>query len=309
MRTVVTGGAGFIGSTLADALLAAGHEVTVVDDLSRGRREHVPADVGFVDADVAAGSLRGLFERVRPEVVFHQAAQIDVRRSVAEPVFDARVNVAGTVNVLDAAAHSGVRRVVFASSGGAVYGDTETIPTPESHPCSPLSAYGAAKYAGEVYGEMFQRLHGLEFVALRYANVYGPRQDPHGEAGVVAIFIERLLGDGEVLVHGDGAQTRDYVHVADVVRANLLAATGSATGAYNIGTGREHSVNDVYAATAAALGVTRQPRHGPAKAGEQRRSCVDVSRAAAELGWTPSTNLDAGISQTVAWFTARRPGG
>ncbi len=306
MRALVTGGAGFIGSTLVDALLLGGAEVTVLDDLSRGRREQVAAAAQMVRFDVVDDGLTALVMSLRPEVIFHQAAQIDVRRSVAEPVLDTRINVVGTVNVLEAAARASVRRVVFASSGGAMYGDADVIPTPETSGCAPASAYGAAKLAGETYGNVFALLHGIEFVALRYANVYGPRQDAHGEAGVVAIFAERLLDGRDAVINGNGTQTRDYVHVDDVVDANLRAAQTATTGAYNIGTGRECDVYALHALIARAAGSERAPVHASAKPGEQRRSCLDVSRAAELLGWQPRVGLEEGISQTVGWFRARR---
>jgi UDP-glucose 4-epimerase len=306
VRTLVTGGAGFIGSTLVDALLRSGAEVRVIDDLSRGRREQVADAAEFALIDVADDGLVAAMAALRPEVVFHQAAQIDVRRSVAEPVLDTRINVVGTVNVLEAAVRAGVRRVVFASSGGAVYGDTDVIPTPESHACAPTSAYGAAKLAGETYGSVFARLHGIEFVALRYANVYGPRQDPHGEAGVVAIFAERLLEGRDVVINGDGTQTRDYVYVDDVVEANIRAAETGSPGVYNIGTARECDVSELFSLIAHAAGSSAGAQHGAEKPGEQRRSCLDVSRAAELLGWRPRVALEEGISRTVAWFAERR---
>ena len=299
----MTGGAGFIGSHLADALIAGGDEVTVLDDLSRGRRSQVPEAARFVEADVAA-DLGGILARVRPEVVFHHAAQIDVRRSVAEPLVDTRINVLGTVNLLQACVEAGVRRVVFASSGGAMYGDTDALPTTEEHPPRPASHYGAAKVAGEVYGGVCARLHGLEFVSLRYANVYGPRQDPHGEAGVVAIFTDRLLRGLIPTINGDGTQTRDYVYVGDVVAANLAAVDGP-PGSYNIGTGVEVDVNELYRRLAAGAGVTAPARYGPAKSGEQLRSCLDPSLAAARLGWRPRVTLEAGLQATVSHFRER----
>ena len=307
MRVVITGGAGFIGSTLADALVAAGHRVTVIDDLSRGRRDQVPAGAELHILDITAEDIGPVLESVRPEVVFHQAAQIDVRRSVSEPLVDTSINVLGTVNLLQACVGAGVRRLVFASSGGAIYGDTELLPTAEDHPAAPASNYGAAKLSGEVYGGVYQRLHGLEFTALRYANVYGPRQDPHGEAGVVAIFAERLLRGEIPVINGDGLQTRDYVHVDDVVAANLAALTGP-TGAYNVGTGRQTDVTGVYRILAAAAGVDAPPRHGPAKPGEQRRSCLAFERARVELGWTPAVGLEDGLAGTLGWFAERRSG-
>lgn len=305
MRTLVTGGAGFIGSTLVDALLAAGHQVTVVDDLSRGRRDQVDTAAHLLQLDIADPALASAVTETRPEVVFHQAAQIDVRHSVEDPLLDARVNVLGTINLLQACAGGGVRRVVFASSGGAVYGDTAVLPTREEHPCSPASPYGAAKLAGETYGGVFSAVHGIEFTALRYANVYGPRQDPHGEAGVVAIFAERLLASKPCLIHGDGEQTRDYVHVDDVVTANLRAALSPQTGMFNIGTSRETSVNQIHRTLAAAAGIDLPADYGPAKPGEQRRSCVDISRAKRALGWQPAIHLDEGLAATLDWFRSR----
>jgi UDP-glucose 4-epimerase len=306
VRALVTGGAGFIGSTLVDALVAAGAQVSVVDDLSRGRRSQIPDGVDFHQLDIVDDRLAALMASVAPEVVFHEAAQIDVRRSVAEPLVDTRINVLGTVNVLEACARASVRRLVFASSGGALYGDTTVLPTPETHPCCPVSAYGAAKLAGETYGAVFRQVHGLEFVALRYANVYGPRQDPHGEAGVVAIFAERLVGGDDAVINGDGSQTRDYVYVDDVVAANLRAAETSTLGAYNVGTGHACDVNSLYALMAGAAGVELPAQHGPAKPGEQRVSCLDITRAAQLLGWQPQVTLEEGVSRTVAWFAAQR---
>jgi UDP-glucose 4-epimerase len=305
VRALVTGGAGFIGSTLVDALVADGNEVSIVDDLSRGRRENLNAEADFHQLDIVDERLADLIASIAPEVVFHEAAQIDVRRSVAEPLLDTRINVLGTVNVLDACARAGVRRVVFASSGGALYGDADILPTPERYPCTPASGYGAAKLAAETYGSVFHQVHGLEFVALRYGNVFGPRQDPHGEAGVVAIFAQRLLGGGEAVINGDGTQTRDYVYVDDVVDANMRAAHSQALGAFNIGTGRQCDVNELYTHIARAAGVDREARHGEAKRGEQRTSCLDASRAAELLGWTPRTALEEGISRTVRWFSNR----
>ena len=305
MRALVTGGAGFIGSHLAEALLVDGHEVTVVDDLSRGRRSQVPPAARFVQADVS-GDLGGILHAARPDLVFHEAAQIDVRRSLADPALDTRVNVLGTVNLLQACAATEVPRFVFASSGGALYGDTEAIPTPESHPQLPASNYGAAKAAAELYGNVYSQVYGIEFVALRYANVYGPRQDPHGEAGVVAIFTERMLAGEIPTINGDGAQTRDYVYVADVIAANLAALAGP-PGAYNVATGTECDVNGLHRSLARIIGVTGAPTHGPAKPGEQRRSCLDASLAADRLGWRPRFSLDAGLEATVAWFRDRGP--
>jgi UDP-glucose 4-epimerase len=305
VRALVTGGAGFIGSHLSEALLAAGHDVTVVDDLSRGRRSQVPGAARFVKADVTE-DLGGVVAEARPEIVFHEAAQIDVRRSMSDPLLDTRINVLGTVNLLQACAAAGTRRLVFASSGGALYGDTETIPTPESHPQRPASNYGTAKAAAELYGDVYSQAYGLEFVALRYSNVYGPRQDPHGEAGVVAIFTEKMLRGEVPTINGDGAQTRDYVYVADVVAANLAAITAP-PGAYNVGTGTECDVNELHQRLARILGVSTPANHGPGKPGEQLRSCLDASLAASRLGWRPRFSLDAGLEATVAYFRDASP--
>jgi UDP-glucose 4-epimerase len=301
VRALVTGGAGFIGSHITDALIDAGHSVTVIDDLSRGRREQVNAGATFVQMDITSPELAAAFADARPEVVFHAAAQIDVRESVRDPLHDADVNVVGTVNVLRASVDAGTRRVVFASSGGAIYGDTDVIPTPEDHPCRPESPYGTAKLCAEAYGGTFSRQAGLEFVALRYANVYGPRQDPHGEAGVVAIFATRLVHGDPVVINGDGTQTRDYVHVQDVVRANLAAVDGPA-GIYNIGTGIETDVNALYRMLAEATGVTVAAEHGPAKPGEQRRSSLETQTTRERLGWSASITFEDGVRTTVDYF-------
>jgi UDP-glucose 4-epimerase len=307
MRMLVTGGAGFIGSNLVDALLSQGHDVTVLDDLSRGRREQLNPEARFVEADVV-GDLTAVFAEARPEVVVHQAAQIDVRRSVSEPLVDTRINVMGTVNLLQNCADADVSRVVFASSGGAIYGDTEVVPTPESHPCRPVSNYGAAKLAGETYGEVYASLYGMDFVALRYANVYGPRQDPHGEAGVVAIFTERMLRGETPTINGDGTQSRDYVFVGDVVSANL-AALSSPPGLYNIGTGVQCDVNELYRRLARVIGFPEPAGHGPAKGGEQQRSCLAIGLAAERLEWRPRVSLDQGLATTVAFFRDRHRAG
>jgi UDP-glucose 4-epimerase len=305
MRAFVTGGAGFIGSNLVDALLDRGDAVDVADDLSTGRRENLDAALarGAVlhEADVRdGGRLRELVAAARPDVVFHLAAQIDVRRSVADPAFDAAVNVAGTVNVLEAARRAGVPRVVNSSTGGAIYGDTDVVPTGEDTVPAPLSPYGQSKHAAEGYCELYGRLYGLSTLSLRYANVYGPRQDSHGEGGVVAIFCGRLLDGGRPRVFGDGAQTRDYVYVGDVVAANLAAAASAADGAYNVGTGVETSVLELVDALR-GLGPRDgfEPEHVPERPGELVRSCVDPARAGEVLGWAPRVALADGLRRTL----------
>ncbi|HEY7723805.1 MAG TPA: NAD-dependent epimerase/dehydratase family protein [Anaeromyxobacteraceae bacterium] len=305
-RALVTGGAGFIGSHVADLFLRAGWEVAVLDDLSSGKRENVPAGARFYPCDVRSAAAAGAVARERPQVLCHHAAQVDVRRSMADPRRDADVNVGGLLNLLAAAAGAGVEHVLFASSGGAAYGETDVLPTPEDHPLRPISVYGASKAACELYLGVFRATHGLRFSALRYANVYGPRQDPLGEAGVVAIFCGRLLAGEPCTVNGDGRQTRDYVHVEDVARANLLAAEKGFQGALNVGTGVETDVLGIHRHLARAAGVDAAPVHAPAKAGEQRRSCIDPSAAAAAIGWRPEVPLDQGLARTLGWFQARR---
>ncbi len=306
-RILVTGGAGFIGSTIADLFLEAGWDVAVLDDLSSGKRENVHPRARFYPVDVRSASALEVVEKERPAVICHQAAQIDVRRSMADPRFDADVNVSGLLNLMQGAVAAGsVEHVLFASSGGATYGDTEVIPTPETHPARPVSHYGAAKAAGELYLGVFRAAHGIPFAALRYSNVYGPRQDPHGEAGVVAIFCGRLLDGKPCAVHGDGRQTRDYVFAADVARANLLAAERRFDGALNVGTGIETDVLALHAHLARAAGADRPPEHGPPRAGEQRRSCIDPSAAAKAIGWRPEVALADGLARTFGWFASRR---
>jgi UDP-glucose 4-epimerase len=308
MRALVTGGAGFIGSNLVDALLDRGDEVTVVDNLFTGRDVNLAGarerGIAFHDTDIRDGAaLREIFAEARPEVVFHLAAQIDVRRSIEDPAYDAAVNVIGTINVLEAARLAGVSRVVNTSTGGAIYGEADVMPTPETVEPRPMAAYGQSKFCAERYCGWYRRLYGLEAVTLRYGNVYGPRQDPRGEAGVIAIFAGRLLDGRRPTVYGDGLQTRDYTFVADIVAANLaVAGHPKAEGEYNVGTGVESTVLDVVAALCEAGGVDEsdfEPEFAPARPGEVERSCLDVSRARAELGFSASTGLVAGMRATL----------
>ncbi len=306
-RVLITGGAGFIGSTAADAFLAAGWDVAILDDLSSGKRSNVPAGARFYPVDVRSEAAVEAVKKERPEVLVHQAAQIDVRRSMADPRFDADVNVGGLLNLLQAAVAAGsVQHVVFASSGGATYGDTEVIPTPETHPQLPVSCYGAAKAASEIYLGVYRANHGIKYTALRYSNVYGPRQDPHGEAGVVAIFCGRLLDGKPCTIYGDGGQTRDYVFVGDVARANVLAAEKRFDGPLNVGTGVETDVNAIYGHLARAAGVSRPAEHAPARLGEQRRSCIDPRAAGAALGWRPEVSIEDGLARTLDFFKKQR---
>jgi UDP-glucose 4-epimerase len=307
MRVLVSGGAGFIGSHTVDALVArGGHEISVVDDLSAGKREQVNPGARFYQVDVRdAAAVRGVVERERPEVLVHLAAQMDVRRSVADPAFDAQVNLVGFLNLMEAGRAHGLRRVVFSSTGGAIYGEQERFPCDEEHPLRPVSPYGVAKLSTEKYLFFYRAQYGIDYVALRYANVYGPRQDPHGEAGVVAIFCGRILEGRPVTIYGDGGQTRDYVFVADVVGANLAALESAAAGAFNVGTGVETSVNQLYEALARNAGVSRAAEFDPPRAGEQRRSVILPARAARELGWRPQVALADGLAQTLSFFRDR----
>jgi UDP-glucose 4-epimerase len=304
MKTLVTGGAGFIGSNLVDALVARGDDVAVIDNLATGKREnlqHATANgAELIELDVRdAEAVAAAVERVGPEVIFHLAAQIDVRKSVADPAHDSRVNVEGTINVLAAAQASGVRRLINTSTGGAIYGEGQILPAPEDHPVAPESPYGLSKFCAENYCALFTRLHGLSTVSLRYGNVYGPRQDPLGEAGVIAIFCGKLLDGGRPQIFGDGKQTRDYVYVGDVVDANLRAVDSDVTGAFNVGRGVATSVLDIVEALAAQSGNGFEADHLPARTGEVQHIALDPSRTKAELGWEAQVGLDQGLARTL----------
>jgi UDP-glucose 4-epimerase len=305
MKIAITGGAGFIASQIAEAYLAAGHEVIVIDDLSTGKRANVPSAAKFFHADIRSPEVAEIFQSERPQVLSHHAAQLDVRRSVADPGFDAEVNVIGTLNLLEAARKSGVERVLFASSGGAVYGEQLQFPATESHPHHPISPYGITKSTGEHYLAFYHTVRGIPYIALRYSNVFGPRQDPHGEAGVVAIFSQKLLSGEAPTIYGDGAQTRDYVFVGDVVRANVAALESDYVGAVNIGTGIETSVNDLCEHMRAITGCPHPAKHAPARAGEQLRSVVSIERARSVLRWRPEVTLEEGLRRTIDFFRAR----
>jgi UDP-glucose 4-epimerase len=310
MRALVTGGAGFIGSNLVDALLARGDEVTIIDDLSGGSLDNVEDALGrgatLHEVDIRDAALvRSVFEDEKPEVVFHLAAQVDVRKSLEDPAFDARTNVEGTINVLEAARASGARRFVNTSTGGAIYGEGDHIPvpTPESAEAEPMSAYGQSKFCAERYVRWEKRLYGMSTVTLRYGNVFGPRQNPHGDAGVIAIFCGRALEGRPPKVFGDGTQTRDYIFVGDVVAANLLAADHEdAAGEFNIGTEVESTVLDIVDALRPHLDdpISFEPTFEPARLGELQRSCLDAARARTELGFRSHTSLAEGIGVTYA---------
>jgi UDP-glucose 4-epimerase len=305
MKVLVTGGAGFIGSHLVDRLVQEGHEVVVVDNLSTGKRRNLNRAVRFCKLDIQSWRLERVFRNERPHVVMHLAAQMDVRKSVENPIFDAEVNVLGTLNVLQQAVRHGVRKVVFSSSGGAIYGEQETYPASESHVTRPLSPYGISKLCGEQYLSYYQRVSGLQIASLRYANVYGPRQDPDGEAGVVAIFIQKLLNNEQAVVHGNGRQTRDFVYVEDVVEANLAVMGQETQGTYNVGTGEETSINDLLRILLTHTNSTCKEIHGPAKSGEQIRSAIDSGKIRQELSWEPRTELSEGLKRTIDYFRGR----
>ena len=303
MRILVTGGAGFIGSHVVDAFVGAGHRVSVVDNLATGTTAWLNPEARLHVIDLRSARLAEVFEAERPEVVAHLAAQAAVPRSVLDPVFDASVNVMGGLNLLDCCRRAGVRRIIYSSSGGAGYGDTETIPTPEEHPSLPASPYGITKVTMEQYLAVWQVIHGISGVSLRYANIYGPRQNPQGEAGVIAIFCHRLLTGQPAVINGDGEQTRDYTYVEDVAAANVRALERpDVSGPVNIGTGLETSVNELFARLCRAGDLRAEPARAPARPGEQRRSCLAVGRAARVLGWAPRVSLDEGLIRTFEFF-------
>jgi UDP-glucose 4-epimerase len=306
MKILVTGGAGFIGSHVVETYVAQGHQVTVLDDLSHGKREHVPAEVPLCVMDMGdRHEVERLVAHLRPHVLNHHAAQIDVRKSVADPMEDARINILGSVHLLQLCVQYGVKKVIFASTGGAIYGEQETFPAGEDHPTKPMSPYGIAKLTVEHYLRFYHQVHGLNSICLRYANVYGPRQDPLGEAGVVAIFSHRLLSGKRPIINGDGEQTRDYVFVGDVARANLLALKYDGSNTFNIGTGLETSVKKLFEVLNELTGADVKPIHGPAPPGEQRRSVIDALKAKKHLLWEPHVSLSEGLRTSVNFFRSQ----
>ncbi len=301
-KILVTGGAGFIGSHIVDALINKGHQVIVVDNLSTGKQENINQKALFYQIDVQSSELEEIFQKENPDLVDHHAAQMNVRKSVEDPLFDAKANILGIINLLENCRKHDVKKVVFASSGGALYGEADVIPTKENYPANPLSPYGIAKLASEKYLYYYQKVFHLPYVALRYANVYGPRQDSRGEAGVIAIFSEKILKEEQPVINGDGLQTRDYVYIEDVVKANLVSLFGNFQGSFNIGTAKETTVNELFQKINKLAGRNIPELHGPAKLGEQRRSCLDYALAEETFGWQPGIDLEEGMRRTLEYF-------
>ena len=302
-KVLITGGAGFIGSNIADLLLEKGYEVIVIDNLSTGSRRNVNKNVKLYVKDICKADIRIVFRKEKPDYVVHEAAQINVRTSIIDPAFDAKVNILGSINVLECCKDYKVKKILYASSGGAIYGEPVKLPADENHPIKPLCPYGASKYSVENYLSIYKKTYGLDYVALRYANVFGPRQDPLGEAGVIAIFMNKLSHGEKPVIYGDGEQTRDFVYVGDVARANLLALEKDTKGTeYNIGTGVETSVNQLYAKLRNVFSTDISAVHADAVAGEVRRIYLDNSLARKELGWKPEVDLATGLAKTHKWF-------
>jgi len=305
MKVLVTGGAGFIGSHVVDKFLSNGFEVVVVDDLSTGRETNLNPAATFYKVDIRSPQLAEVFETEHPDYVDHHAAQMNVRRSVVDPLFDADVNVRGSINLIECAKNFGVKHMVYISTGGAVYGEPEYLPCDENHPINPICPYGASKHTVEHYLFMYHYNYGLNYTVLRYPNVYGPRQDPYGEAGVVAIFTAQMLTNEQVVINGDGEQTRDFVFVGDCAEANLLALTkGKEAGIYNLGYGRGTSINEIFHALQKITGYSKTPHHGPAIVGETRHIFLTAAKANQALGWQPTVPLEEGLSRTVDYFKA-----
>jgi len=302
MKVLVTGGAGFIGSHVVDAFLDAGHEVVIVDNLVTGRQSNLNPRAKFYEVDIRDPALAEVFERERPEVVDHHAAQMDVRKSVADPLYDADVNVRGTVHLLEVARRTGVRKVVYISTGGAVYGEPQYLPCDEAHPINPVCQYGVSKHVGEHYLYVYKELYGLDYAVLRYPNVYGPRQNPHGEAGVIAIFTGQMLAGQPVTIFGSGEQERDFVYVGDCAYANVLAAAPGPSGIYNIGCGVGTSVNLLFSELQTIMDYSQSAAYGPARPGETSKIYLDSRRAQADMGWRQTVSLTDGLRQTVNYL-------
>jgi UDP-glucose 4-epimerase len=302
MKILVTGGAGFIESHLIDRLIKEGHKVVVVDNLSTGKKENLNKKAKFYKIDICSSKINQIFKKEKPDIVFHFAAQIDLRKSVEDPIGDAKINILGSLNLLENCKKYKVKKFIFASTGGAIYGDAKIIPTPENYPEFPLSPYGIEKLATDKYLNYYYKVFNIPFISLRLANIYGPRQNSKGEAGVIAIFCDKMIGKGQPIIHGAGKATRDFVYVDDVVEAAILAMKSGKTGIYNIGTGKETDINTIFRKLKKLLGSNCKEVHGSAKPGEQKRSCLDYGKAKRELGWQPRYNLEKGLKETVEWF-------
>jgi len=308
-KILVTGGAGFIGSHLVDRLIKEGHKIVVVDNLSTGKKENLNKRAKFYKIDICSPKISEIFKKEKPEVVFHLAAQIDVRKSVENPVKDAKINILGSLNILENCRKFGTKKFIFASSGGAIYGETNLIPTPETHPARPESPYGLAKLLIEQYLEFYKKNYGLDYVSLRYSNIYGPRQNSKAEAGVIAIFVDKLLNDKTPTIFGDGSQTRDYLYVEDAVEAALICTgltRANLIPIFNIGTGKETSVNEIYSLISKMIGKNIKPIFAQAKAGDLKRSCLDSSKIKKDLGWQPKDDLKEGLKKTIEWFKSSK---
>lgn len=299
---LVTGGAGFIGSHVADALLDLGHTVHVMDNLSTGRGENVPEAASFFELDIRSDAAADLIATQQYDCIVHHAAQMDVRRSVEDPQFDADVNIGGLLNLMEAGVKNGLETVILASTGGAIYGEPEFVPQTTDHPLRPVSPYGIAKLASEKYLAFYQNQYDIRAVSLRYGNVYGPRQNAHGEAGVVAIFAGQMLNGEQPVIYGDGTQTRDYVYVSDVVRANIAALQSDESGVFNVGTGKETSVNEIFDLLSSATNANVDRQYAPGRPGEQNRSVLGYEQTFEKIGWMPKVELEKGILQTVDWI-------
>ena len=309
MKILLTGGAGFIGSHVADLYIENGHEVVIIDDLSTGHTSNINPQAAFYQLDIRDAGLQKIFEEERPDIINHHAAQMNVRRSIIEPIFDADVNILGSINLLENARKYGVQRFIYISTGGAVYGEPEYLPCDETHPIKPICQYGASKHTVEHYLYMYYENYGLKYTVLRYPNVYGPRQDPHGEAGVVAIFTGQMLEGKQVVINGDGEQERDFVHVIDCAQANLLALTSETVGIFNIGSEKGTTVNQIFSTLREVNGYKKEPLFGPSIVGETQKIYLDASRANTELGWKSNIGLKEGLESTAGYFDRQKATG
>ncbi len=302
-KVLVTGGAGFIGSHLVDALIERNYQVVVIDNLSTGKKENLNKKAKFYKIDICSQKISQIFKKEKPEVVFHFASQVDVRKSIKDPILEAKINILGSLNLIQNFIQiPQCRKFIFASSGGAIYGEADLIPTPETHPENPQSPYGITKLTIEKYLYFYKKIYGLNYISLRLANVYGPRQNSEGEAGVVAVFCNKMIFGGQPIINGSGYQTRDFVYVKDVIEACVLALKKNKVGIFNIGTGKETTINTIFKKLKKLTGSNCKKIHGPEKPGELKRSCLDYSKAKKELNWVPKYNLEEGLKETIKWF-------